>query len=212
MFNTIGTNYVFVKSDDIDHNNTSVDIESHKTPSLNERGTSLSSSSTQPKQFSITDDIILSSESTNAEYYRQFPEVVAMLKSGKFSVFRTTYFFGVKNNNSPTEVVRNLNEDFNQESIISPSKSVSFSKDPPVLISGEKKPTKERKRPVGHPVGSTKEKKRKESEDEKSAKHDIVANYMWEVQHNDISHVFQKDIFEVIYNDAKERYNLSDNF
>ena len=30
MSNTIGTNYVFVKSDDIDDNNTSVDIESKK--------------------------------------------------------------------------------------------------------------------------------------------------------------------------------------
>ena len=86
MSNTIGTNYVFVKSDDIDVNNTSDDIESQKTPTLNERDTLISTSSTQPKQFSITDEVILSSESTNAEYRRQFPEVVAMLKSGEFSI------------------------------------------------------------------------------------------------------------------------------
>ena len=68
------------------------------------------------------------------------------------------------------------------------------------------------KKKRGHPVGSTMGKKRRESEKEKSAKHHIICNYMWEVKHADTSMISKKDIFAYVYEDTKKRYGLNDKF
>ena len=84
---------------------------------------------------------------------------------------------------------------------------MSFSSDLPTVING----TNTKKR-IGRPVGSSNDKKRKETEKEKSAKHDIICNYMWEITNSNTLNVHKKDIFKNVFEETRHRYELMDTF
>ena len=86
--NNIESSYIIIEPNATEKNSNTVAISNDLSPALKDHwnNTSTSTSSTKPKQFSLTDETILSSESTNTGYYREFPEVVAMLKSGELYV------------------------------------------------------------------------------------------------------------------------------
>ena len=96
---------------------------------------------------------------------------------------------------SPNEVVRNLNTDFSKEATT--TKTVTFSAEKPTVINDNINGSSQKKRP-GRPIGSSNEKKRKESQKEQSAKQDIICNYMWEVKNNN-TFTFIRRIFSRMF-------------
>ena len=92
-------------------------------------------------------------------------------------------------------------------------KSISWKLGDPIVIPDQLPQSnidKTKKR--GRPVGTTNEKKRRISEKEKSAKHHIICNYLWEIKHADTSMITKKSIFEYVFDDTKKRYGLDDTF
>ena len=61
-------------------------------------------------------------------------------------------------------------------------------------------------------MGTTNKKKREESENEKNAKLNIVCHWLWELENNNFTDLYKKDVYESIVNDARTRYNLPDSF
>ena len=75
-----------------------------------------------------------------------------------------------------------------------------------------KPPPMSKQKTAGRPIGSTKEKKRKENTKERKAKHDIICNYMWEVQNLHLQNLHKKDIFSIVFEETSRRMNLDGSF
>ena len=66
---------------------------------------------------------------------------------------------------------------------------------------------------AGRPKGSTNEKKREQQVLENDVKHNIICNYIWEIQHQPDSHSYsKKQVFENIVLRARQHFDLPDSF
>ena len=69
-----------------------------------------------------------------------------------------------------------------------------------------------KRKPAGRPIGLTKEKKRRESLEDRHAKNNIICNYMWELENANIRHLHKKDIFQHVFEETTRKMNVSKNF